>query len=460
LELVQGIILGPLRHPGHFSLAFSWAPGASLVALASLGIFLLVSLQARRPGKTVDSVVAGLRVLTAAGLLGVMNRFPVLSPDNLVFAYAAPCVWLFLWPLAGAAAPAVRAQTWLGLMFLGQWLHVFPVPGSQIAWGTVLVIPLMAIGAWDAVTWLAQRHFAGVRRLRAVSIALQLTLVIFASVTGYRLAEIGSRYLHSRPLNLAGAEMLRLPDTTTGLFRLMVFNAEAHGDMVFALPGMFSLNLWSGLPTPTLTNVTHWFSLLDESQQAAIIRSLAAHPKACIVVQTEHLDFLRKRHLTPGGPLYDYVMQEFEPAFEVDGFEFRVHRGRKIIPLLTAEVFERQPSVPGHTADGYDTLINLNLLLSPAQQVASVEIATMDDPNAPSLRLSQSSPVRIVVTPVTLAGEAREQPADRTFPFALHGPAIVSLYFDRGGRAFPLNHAFLIVRDPAGAELALVRLRP
>ena len=83
----------------------------------------------------------------------------------------------------------------------------------------------------------------------------------------------------------------------------------------------------------------------------------------------------------------------------------------------------------------------------------------MDDPGSPTLLLSPDSPVRIEVTPVTLSGQARQQPEVRTFPFALHSPAVVSLYFNRAGRVFPIDHAFLIVRATAGTELALVRLR-
>jgi hypothetical protein len=454
-ELLQGVILGPLRHPGHFSLAFRWPPGAGAAAVCSLGLFLLVSVRARRDALfPADTIVAALRLVAAAGLAVMILRFPSISPDNLVFAFAAPCLWPFLWPLGGTASPANRATAWLGLLFLGQWLHVYPVPGSQIAWGTFLAIPLAAIGAGEAVTWLASRPAAAFLRARALRVALALALLLLAGVTGNRLAQIGRRYLDSRPLDLPGAESLRLPDTTTALFRLLVLNADVHSDMVFSLPGMFSLNLWTGLPTPTLVNVTHWFSLLDDAQQQAIIRALAAHPNACVIVQKEHLAFLRKRQLNPGGPLYDYVMNRFEPAFEIDDFEFRVSRGRHIAPLFTAELFQRQAA----GADAFDTLIKLQLLLPADQPIGSIEIARADEPESPSLHL-QGSNVRIEVMPVNLAGEALRAPETRTFPLALRGPAEIALYFNRDGRGLSLEKTLLIVRNPAGAELALVRLR-
>lgn len=455
-ELLQGVILGPLRHPGHFSLEFHWPPGACVAAICSLGFFLLVSLRARRDANfPADTIVASLRLVAAAGLGWMILRFPAVSPDNLVFAFSAPCLWLFLWPLGGTAAPADRAQAWLGLLFLGQWLHVYPVPGSQIAWGTFLAIPLAAIGAGEAAAWLAARPAAAFLRARALRLMLALGLLLAAGVTANRLAQIGRRYLDSRPLNLPGAETLRLPDATTALFRLLVLNADAHGDMVFSLPGMFSLNLWTGLPTPTLTNVTHWFSLLDDAQQQSIIRSLAAHPNACVIVQKDHLDFLRKRQLTPGGPLYDYVMGRFEPAFEIDGFEFRVSRRRHIAPLFTAEMFQKQAA---DAADNFDTLMKMDLLLPADQPIGSIEIIRADEPTNTPLLL-QGAKVRIEVTPINLAGEALRLPETRAFPVALRGPTEVALYFDRGGRGFSTNRTLIIVRNPAGAELALVRLR-
>src|SRR5690606_23211570 len=106
-------------------------------------------------------------------------------------------------------------------------------------------------------------------------------------------------------LMLPGAELIRVPDDSAALFRLLTHNAVAHADALFSLPGMFSFNLWAGVPTPTLANVTHWFSLLDEQQQHSIVSALESHPRACVIVQREHIEFLEKRGLGPKGLLYD-----------------------------------------------------------------------------------------------------------------------------------------------------------
>ncbi len=464
-ELAAGLVLGPLRHPGHFSLVFPWPPGVLTLGSASLGLFLL-GLAATRLGRpsrlALDTGVAVLRLVAAAALALALWGFPLTSPDNAVFAYALPCLWLFLWPLTGEEPAAVLARSWLGLLFLGQWLHAYPVPGSQIAWGTFLALPLAAIGGWQAAGWLAERHgrILTFARVQALDLLLTLGLVILAVFSGNRLAQIGARYLDSRSLALPGAEALRLPDSTTALYRLLAVNADAHSDLVFSLPGMFSLNLWSDRPTPTLTNVTHWFSLLDEPQQRAMIAALERHPRACVIVQQEHLDFLRQRGLAPAGPLYEYVMGQFTPAFAIDGFQFRVRRGRTVAPLLTAEVFTQPAPAAGQPPPaGPDTLVRMQLLLPADAVVASVELATMDDRRIPPLVL-QGGRARVEVTPIGLDGVARGPAEARTFPFTLRGPSEVALYFDRGGRGISTTRSYLIVRTTAGAELALVRLRP
>lgn len=459
-QLVQGMILEPLHHPTHFSLPFHWPPGVAAAAVVSGVIFLLLQFRILRPtGFPVDDLVAGLRLVAAAVVTVMIARFPGVSPDEIVFSFSASCLWFFLWPLGQESAATTRAQTWLGLLFLGQWLHVYPVPGSQIAWGTFLFIPLAAIGAWNAAQWLAQRHAVRLRAPRALGMALQLGLVFLAVETGWQLAKIGRRYLDSRSLELPGAASLRLPDSTTAVFRLLAFNADAHSDMVFSLPGMFSFNIWTGLPAPTLTNVTHWFSLLSDSQQQAIIQSLESHPRACVIMEQEHVHFLRTHGLAPTGPLYDYIMRTFEPAFVIDRFEFRVRRGRSIAPLLTAELFQQNSPGPSAPAVRFDALLKMTLLLSPDEQVAAIEFSNMDNPDAPHPWLDGKNSV-VEVTPIDMAGHARGPAEVRTFPFTLHGPAVVALYFNRGSYPFGVHQSLIVVHNTAGAELALVRLRP
>ena len=148
----------------------------------------------------------------------------------------------------------------------------------------------------------------------------------------------------------------------------------------------------------------------------------------------------------------------FETAFVIDGFEFRVRRGRTVAAFLTGEIFQQKAADPSKNPGPY-ALVKFELLLPVGQTVASVELAEMDDHRNPPLVLSSAN-ARVEVTPIDLEGKARGRPAAGTWPLALPGPAEVAIYVNRGGRGFSPQRTFLIVRNAAGAELALVRLRP
>lgn len=459
-EILDGTLLGPLRHPAHFSLVFPWPPWTLTVAILSLALFVAAVFVHRNPAcmMLVDGGVAVLRLLAGLGLAAAILGFPNASPDNTIIAYSLPFLWVFLWPLPGENTLAITARTWLALLFLGQWLHAYPVPGSQIAWGTFLALPLTVLGGVEAAAWLRDRALFAPPLFSKIRLTTQLIFAAIAIITGGRLLQIGSRYLDSRPLGLPGAASLRLPDSTTATYRLLCLNAAAHTDLLFSLPGMFSFNLWTGLPSPTLANVTHWFSLLDDTQQQAIIHVLEAHPRSGIIVQSGHVDFLRQRGLTPAGPLYDYLMRTYEPAFSVDGFEFRVRHGRHIAPLLTAELRQR-PTGTVSATDPFDTLLQITVLLSSGPRIASVEISEMEFPDCAPLHLDATN-ARLSLTPISLQGDPTGPTVAAASPPTNGGPALLRVYFNRGNQRFSLARTLIVLRDDTGTELGLARLRP
>jgi hypothetical protein len=458
-DLLEGVLLGPLRHPASFSLQFPWPSGTRAIALVSPALLAAAWWLRRRAWAPLDGVIAGLRLLLAAGLAFNLARFPAASPDHPVLIYAAPSLWLFLWPLAGERPALVAARAWVGLLFLGQTLHAFPVPGSQISWGTLLALPLAALGAWPAAAWFTTRGSPSPDRLRPLRVALTLGVLAFATHTGWQMIKVGNRYSDGARLDLPGAERLSLPESAVGLFQTLVLNAVVHSDMVFSEPGMFSFNLWTGRPTPTLANVTHWFSLLDAPRQQAIIRELEAHPRASVIVQRVHMQFLQRRGLTPAGPLHDYLAAHFESAFTLDDFEFHVRKGRTIAPLLLAELFERTPSAAAGTAAPGDTLLKFNVLLPPGAAVASIDVVSTARPDLPVLTL-RGDFAQAELTPINLRGEATRPSAVSAWPLRPAGPTTVAVYFDRQSHRLPLPATLLVLRDAAGAPLALARLRP
>lgn len=459
-DVLEGLLLGPLRHPANFSLNFPWPAGARIAALVSLSIFVLAWWLRRRAWTGLDPAIAVLRLAASLALAATIMRFPTISPDNLTFAFAAPCLWLFLWPLSGENPGALAARRWVGLLFLGQYLHAFPVPGSQIAWGTFLALPLAALGAWPAVTSLAAHWPVRDSLARVFRFAFLAVVLAFAVGTAWKLVQVGRRFEVGRNLDLPGAESIRLPENASALFQILTVNAVAHGDLLFSEPGMFSFNLWSGLPTPTLKNVTHWFSLLHADQQHDIIRSLEANPRACVIIHREHIEFLTKRGLKPAGPLHDYLATHFKPAFTIDNFEFCVKAGRQVAPLLLAEVYDRSAQSTEPATSRENTLLKFNVFLPPGRAVAQIEIVPMNAPAGTDPLVLNRHSARVEAHRIHLNGDPMEKAAAQSWPFTPRGLTQVSLAFDRGARRFPTDTTLVVLRGPEGEVLSLLRIRP
>ncbi|HET7535114.1 MAG TPA: hypothetical protein VFJ90_01570, partial [Candidatus Didemnitutus sp.] len=329
--LLEGTVIGPARHPGVYFFAVNWRPGATLVAVVSLALAVATAVfrGTERPWfpVVVASVRLGLFGWTAMAWLGAHS----LNSLALVMSYGLSLTWLLVIPLSRADSGLAtgRVRSWLGLLAALQALHAYPVGGSQIGWGTFLWVPLLLLATAEATAWLIERS----RVARLISPVAGAVAAVLAGLY----ANAGWEYWRSsEPLRLPGAESLRLPEPLGAGLRALALNASVHADTLFSLPGTFSFNLWTGRPTPTAANVTHWFSLLTAEQQAQAIARLEADPHACIIVERELLAFLHQSHLDPAGPLRDYLYAQFTPAFAASNYEFWVKRGRTVAPLSTA----------------------------------------------------------------------------------------------------------------------------
>jgi hypothetical protein len=408
----------------------------------------------RRALPQVELTIAVLRIAFAIGMAAILVRYPQHDPANAVFALAVPWLWLMVWPLSGESAASSSGRTWMALLLLGQCLHAFPVPGSQVAWGSVLALPLAAIGAWEAMTWLTRNGAYPRLARRANVVVAQAMVVTFALTVGWRFAGVAARYRDGQYLAQPGAEMIRIPDTAAALYRLLTLNASVHTDMLFSLPGMFSLNIWTGLPTPTYANVTHWFSLLDGSRQQAVVDALEAHPRACIIIDRGHVDFLKLLGFGPRGLVVDYIAKNFEPAFVADRFEFCVRRGRHIEPFLVGDLLTRVEPDGSDKSAKESTLLKFNTLLAIGRPVANVELTTENR----HLQLDATN-ARVEIAPANRHGEIIGRARPQAWPFTLKGPSIVYIYFDREGQIVTEHGGTLVLHDSVGDEVALALVR-
>jgi hypothetical protein len=385
--------------------------------------------------------------LLVAGVTFASFEFLPFTSQRWTMSFAVPLAWVFALRIGSDENDSPpNIAPWLGLLLVLQYLHAYPVAGSQIAWGTFLIISLMALGLADTKKFLSQR------KVSVAAISINLVLAGLACLATVRLGVIGwQRYSESKPLRLAGAEDIRLPEEYASRLRIFSLNAVAHGDMLFSLPGMYSFNQWSNLPTPTLANTTHWFSLLNRKQQEDIISALIESKRPVLIIQRELVEYLTNNKFLVSGPLVDYLRKNFKPLFTLEKYEFSVRKDRNIVPLDTAELLQLRTPQSGMSPNRLEILA----VVPPDSKVASIELATLDD-NPRILMHWDKSSGALAATPINLEGTAVA--AGRGFAWETPLPPLVRLDLSlEAPFNFLRRYSVVYLRDPEGDLIAEAR---
>jgi len=442
--LVDGVVFEPMKHPGVYFFAMNWRIGTGVLALASLALAAMTMRAGWQTEARFRQFAAAARL--AAGIVFLCTPLQII-PTSLAawgMCYGVTLAWLFVVPLRDDDRHA-PARAWVALVLVFQFLHAFPVAGTQINWGTFLWVPLLALGLHDAAPvwqgWLGRWN-------RCASIAGTIVIVVVTVTMPWQLGKIGrSHYLANQPLGLPGARNIRPTNDITYAVRIMDENVRAHADMLFTFPGLYSFNLWTGLPTPTLANATHWFSLLSTGRQQAIIDQLAQAPRSALVVQRDVLDYLAKTGFATVGPLHDWLMANYERVISLDGYELWLPHGRRIAPLSTARL------LPANAA-GQELVVTL---AAPARPVARIELCDYD---APGLALYNFDDAHSVMTLQQITLEDIPVKADDSvrLPLTLAGPARLTLHYPSTVTHVARGHGLIVLRDASGTVVAEARV--
>ncbi|MEO6995651.1 MAG: hypothetical protein ABI273_18745 [Lacunisphaera sp.] len=450
--LLEGVILGPLRHPGNYSYPVDWRPGSVVVAVLSL-IFAVYHrwLERRFSHQAADRLLLVLRMVTGSALVVGFVLLINFRAVGAIFSYVAPLIWIWSIPLkcieTTAENRAVRSL--LACVLLLQFLHAYPVGGSQESWGVFLFFPLVTLGLGDVRLWLLSRSPAQTKPIFRWWTVSTLLLAAVLAKSGWTAVHARRHYAAGVPLALPGAGDLRLPEFQSASYQILSLNAAVHSDLLFSLPGMFSFNVWTGLPTPTDKNTTLWFTLLNDQEQQAIIDVLERTPRAAVIAQESLLEMMQANHLPMRGILWDYVHQHFRPAFRIDGFAFWV-RSRRIIASFNVAALKSR-----HGADDEsqprDTQLDFNLI-SEGPPIVAIEIKSSAKDQASPLVLDGTNAVA-VITPINSAGRAMAESTQATWPLTLKGPVHVRIDFDRGDHALSPSDTLLQLRGTGSENL-------
>jgi hypothetical protein len=417
--LLEGVILAPLRHPLNFSIGLSWTASIWIawVVANTLVVGWLLRPDARARWAT---AIAVARLMVLAVLVAQASTWMTHLGLSRVTALSLPLLPLFVVPLGNVTDTGLwRARLLVALVGMGQVLHIYPVAVSQMAWGSFLLIPLAVVGWAEAIQHLARR--ARWSRLRPVLVGVLLVL------PGWQLLNLGStawqRWHSSLPLELPGAEHLRLPETVRGPLRILSLNASIHADVLYSRPGLFSFNLWTELPTPTRHNATHWFWLLNEGQQQAIATHLAHQPRAAVITHRTLEAFIRDRLGIPvEGPLQTAIARNFIPLFSLSDYDFMLRTERQAVPFFIIQHYTRTEVLPD---DPHPHLIEVNV--GARVRVAAIEYRDIAAPPATLARLGPFEN-HITATPINRTGQVLGEERVLDWPYEINGLLRLRIY--------------------------------
>lgn len=414
--LWSGVVLAPLRHPVNFHLGFHWLSLSWVIEAMTLAICGLWCMQPRwRDG--LRDLVAGLRLLVLAGFVWKWDAWIGIEGLGALIRLGLPMLPLFLLPLTETpdhdqTGSAIRLAAFIGA---GQVLHAYPVAGSQLAWGSFLLIPLLVTGIVDTATYLSQR----LHRAWPASAVAALALI----TTGAQFWELNdqgvNRWRSFEPLGLPGIGFIRSQENVRYALRIVAANARLHADMLFSKPGMFGFNLWTEIPTPTLRNATHWFWLLSPDEQQAIIDRLQAAQRPAVISSHALLDLLHDDlGMIVTGPLNDYIIRHYRPLFTVTGYSFLVPTDSRAVPFFVAQNFK---PVTG------DAPAMLAVNVAAQAEIARVVLRDVRDPQRPLSSWNQSNS-QVTLQPMDANGRPAGPPRLAEWPLRLNGLQQLRLY--------------------------------
>jgi hypothetical protein len=213
-------------------------------------------------------------------------------------------------------------------------LQAYPVPGTQVALGTLLLLPVALVVLPQAEQELAQSRstskgprFAGAAPVLGAVAVLGL----------FTVPSIQQSLSSGIPLQMAGAQKVRAPEADAAAYHWLAANLREHCDRFLTAPGFNSLHFWTGIPPVSSLNTTVWPVLLDDTQQQQIVDAATPVARLCVIWSAPQMAHLLTGPGTASRPLVEFIEREVDTSAAFGEWEFRVRRGRQLTLLHQAQ---------------------------------------------------------------------------------------------------------------------------
>lgn len=351
--LIHSTVIVPQRLSGVFHSWPPWLPVPPYVFGLPLAAVVLIAGRRRvRPGPLV--LIASRLALFALVIAQerFWTRFFPGRNINLVFNLAPYLAWVVLVP-PGETAGVGPSLGRVVLVFLAclQLLLAYPIPGSQVQFASVWLVPLGLIALGDAVE--ALDSFPALPRRRQAVTAAMILLVLWLVAREVRQARavwIGYHAADRRLLGLPGTGPLRLPEARVATYRWLATNLRASADRMLSTVGSPSLHAWSGVGPPSHLVIPNSLRVLDPAQARDLLAAIDRFPDF-VLLRRQHSFLSPRLDDTPGSlPILDELDHRFRTLASLDGWDFQTRRDRPAVTLLDGVVHDSAGRYRVHAA--------------------------------------------------------------------------------------------------------------
>lgn len=331
--LFHSVLVAPFDQAKALTFPLQLPPQAGKMALLALVAACIAAGLSRRPERT-------RRHKSFAGFGGGVFRLLV----GVILAYTVSGIYrgsplgFLLVPLLWVASlnphglsdsrELAYARHLLPPLAVLQTLHAYPVAGSQVHWGSFLLLPVGAICVFDGLRQLAAglraAEFLRTKMIRLLSPLAGAVMVALVALAIYLpLGHKRALYQNSVPLSLPGASRIHLSGPEVAAFIHLSETLRNNCTTFISVPGLNSFYFWTGLEPPTGFNTTMWMNLLSSDVQLEIIERIRGIDRLCVIQRRGNIDYYAglDYYAGRGMPLVDYLYENFAPFDEIMEYE-------------------------------------------------------------------------------------------------------------------------------------------
>lgn len=293
----------------------------SLAQVCMAGLSLVLALFAVR----LKNPMIVNRILWSARSIFLVTVFYAIVIDDAansqaLLGYAAPWCWLAAMKTSGEATSRGRML----LVAIAVWMPLlaYPIPGTQLYFGGLLILTAAIVCAADASALLIPKLQG--RVIPFGTNVLPLTVLLMAAALLVALHSTAKKqYARYQPLQLAGTEFMRIEPHRAELYRDLV-RALNGADVVLTSFRFNSLYFWTDAQIPSPGFLSQYPLMYASPEQQKLGKTGVLNASRPILV-------IKKTDLFESGPdMFNWIDEHFETSDEIGPYRLMTRRSRPL----------------------------------------------------------------------------------------------------------------------------------